>query len=421
MLMPTDYTREMSRTPHQLQENVQKLYPNEASQQEESNATTLALVGAAYRQQSKKIRLDWTRQSSSKLFGGADVYSGGIHSHFYPNIVSTNWVRPLIFIDGSWQVVEGVNPRPARLARPIASRLKRKLPQRPFMDVFSPICIFIEPVQGLDSRKPYSRIVQRLWAEICVDIVQFSLFGHIQPVGTYNLCRDIVAVDSDLDAERIPTGIFDEFQHGPNVEGFVDFFVQPEIQYISSSSSSESSVPIRPRSTRSTSSSSSSSASHFTESIAQLRASINQIKLEQLSTLDSIDELKAALSGKIIGLEMAFSQTNTRHDMIFRTEMHDIRKEIETQKAALTQEPTAFHLETQQGLNTLHAQLSEIIAYINRGRDDKKGGENNRGPPPDDRSRPGGNGGSSSEPSRKRGGSHIGRGSRSSGFSRWFS
>ncbi|KZV17584.1 iron-sulfur protein NUBPL [Dorcoceras hygrometricum] len=44
------------RTPHQLQANVRKQYPNEASQQEESNVTTLALVGTAYRRQSKKIR-----------------------------------------------------------------------------------------------------------------------------------------------------------------------------------------------------------------------------------------------------------------------------------------------------------------------------------------------------------------------------
>ncbi|KZV45833.1 hypothetical protein F511_21081 [Dorcoceras hygrometricum] len=44
------------RTPHQLQENVRKQYPNKASQQEESNATILTLIGAVYRRQSKKIR-----------------------------------------------------------------------------------------------------------------------------------------------------------------------------------------------------------------------------------------------------------------------------------------------------------------------------------------------------------------------------
>ncbi|KZV58310.1 hypothetical protein F511_19925 [Dorcoceras hygrometricum] len=44
------------RAPHQLQANVQKQYPNEASQQEESNATTLTSIGAVYRRKSKKIR-----------------------------------------------------------------------------------------------------------------------------------------------------------------------------------------------------------------------------------------------------------------------------------------------------------------------------------------------------------------------------
>ncbi|KZV55121.1 hypothetical protein F511_24120 [Dorcoceras hygrometricum] len=45
--------------PHQLQENVRKIYPNKASQQEESNSTTLTSIGAVYRRQSKKIRLDF--------------------------------------------------------------------------------------------------------------------------------------------------------------------------------------------------------------------------------------------------------------------------------------------------------------------------------------------------------------------------
>ncbi|KZV55419.1 inactive beta-amylase 9 [Dorcoceras hygrometricum] len=44
------------RTPHQLQANVRKQYPNKASQQEESNATTHTSIGAVYRWKSKKIR-----------------------------------------------------------------------------------------------------------------------------------------------------------------------------------------------------------------------------------------------------------------------------------------------------------------------------------------------------------------------------
>ncbi|KZV44286.1 autophagy 4a [Dorcoceras hygrometricum] len=41
---------------HELQANVRKQYPNEASQQEESNATTLTSIRVVYRRQSKKIR-----------------------------------------------------------------------------------------------------------------------------------------------------------------------------------------------------------------------------------------------------------------------------------------------------------------------------------------------------------------------------
>ncbi|KZV21358.1 hypothetical protein F511_18892 [Dorcoceras hygrometricum] len=296
---------------------------------------------------------------------------------------------------------------------PIVSRQRKTLPQRPFVDAFAPICIFIEPVQDLYSRKPYSGIVQRLWAEICVDIVQFSLFEHLQPVGTYNLCTDIVAAGPVVDIDAVPTGIFDAFQHRLDVEGYYDFFVQPVIQYISSSSSSESSVPIIPRSASVISSGSSSSASsmHFTDdfpqirpvvhpsiaftenilklsadytdSFAQLQASIDQIQLEQVRTRDAIDELKDSLSSKITNIEMAFEHAYNHQEIIFRNQIFDVQQEIKTQKAALSQDLDDFQKETQEGINTLSAQLSEIIAYINRGHDEKKGEESSRGPPPD--------------------------------------
>ncbi|KZV53099.1 hypothetical protein F511_24518 [Dorcoceras hygrometricum] len=89
---------------------------------------------------------------------------------------------------------------------------------------------------------------------------------------------------------------------------------------------------------------------------------------------------------------------------------------------------TVFGQETQTGIATLSTQLSEIVAYLNRDRDDKKGEvSSSRGPqpPPDDRNKPGsGDGGrgkgSCSEPSRKRGSGCRGGGSTSSrGFIYW--
>ncbi|KZV35308.1 hypothetical protein F511_40775 [Dorcoceras hygrometricum] len=95
-------------------------------------------------------------------------------------------------------------------------------------------------------------------------------------------------------------------------------------------------------------------------------------------------------------------------------------------KAVLAHDLLEFRVETQENFHTLSAQLSEIIAYINRGRDDKKGEDSSsRVPqPPEDRSRPGDGGrgrGRSSEPSKKRGGGlHRGGGTSSRGFSHWF-
>ncbi|KZV32694.1 myosin-4-like [Dorcoceras hygrometricum] len=265
----------------------------------------------------------------------------------------------------------------------------------------------------------------------------FSFWTSTTSVFSHH-CRDIIAIDFDLDTETIPTGIFDAIQHGQSAEGFVDFFIQ-ETSYSSTSSSPIYSVSSS-TSSRSTSSSDSSvhfSEDHtqielptavfpsidFTESTAQLRASIDQIQVEQVQPRERVEELKSGLSQKITKFDLAFAQSTSRQDMIYRDLFNDVQREVQIQKAALTQELTAFRLETQEGLSTLRAQLSEIVAYIIRGNDEKKGEESSSRLQPDDRSRPGGGGGGSrSEPPSKRGsGSYRGRGSRCSGFSRWFS
>ncbi|KZV32580.1 hypothetical protein F511_37302 [Dorcoceras hygrometricum] len=214
--------------------------------------------------------------------------------------------------------VKGADPKPARLVRPFISRHKKPLPQRPFADDFAPICVFIKPVQDLDSRRPCSAIVLRYWAEICTDVVQFSLFGHLQPVGSVNFCRDIVAVDSDLETETIPTGIFDAFQHGQSAEGFVDFFVQQISDSLTSSSPISSSlVRVLPVLVRLLPD----------QATAQLRASIDKIQLEQVQTRERVEELKSELSQNITKLELSFAQSTSRQYMVFRAQLNGIQKE----------------------------------------------------------------------------------------------
>ncbi|KZV39489.1 protein tipD [Dorcoceras hygrometricum] len=211
--------------------------------------------------------------------------------------------------------VEGADPKHARLALPIISKQKNQLPNRPFVDAFAPICIFIEPVHNISSRRPYSAIFQRNWGEVCTGVIRFSIFGHLQTVGsTVNTCTDIVVVNTVFSTDTVPHRVFDAVQHGQSDERFVDFFVK----LISDSSTSSSS-------TSSSSTSSTDSPIHFSEdlprfdmptvvfhppdfieSTAQLRASIDHLQFEQLQTRESVEALKYDLPTKITKLELGF-------------------------------------------------------------------------------------------------------------------
>ncbi|KZV46714.1 hypothetical protein F511_37878 [Dorcoceras hygrometricum] len=63
---------------------------------------------------------------------------------------------------------------------------------------------------------------------------------------------------------------------------------------------------------------------------------------EAVQTRESIDELKAEKQ-KITRLELAFAQSTSRQDMVFRAQINDVLREVQVQKAVLTQELTAFH------------------------------------------------------------------------------
>ncbi|KZV52404.1 hypothetical protein F511_32125 [Dorcoceras hygrometricum] len=148
------------------------------------------------------------------------------------------------------------------------------------------------------------------------------------------------------------------------------------------------------------------SSHYYTEEFAQLRATVDKIHLKQVQTLGDIDDLKAVLTSRMSHLERSVQNDSTHHGHIFRHFIREVQEEVKTLKADLN----AFRQETQTGIATLTTQLSEIMTYLNRGRDGKKGEvSSSRGPqpPPYDRNRPGsGDGGrgrgSSSEPSRKR-------------------
>ncbi|KZV49277.1 hypothetical protein F511_39509 [Dorcoceras hygrometricum] len=138
-------------------------------------------VGAAGGDQ--QHQLEWTRPSSSSLFEGPVIDRGFFIPPNHHSITSKCWIRVKIMVDGSWLILEGVYYwRP--INTPVNSKRWEAQPQRPYLDDLAPLCVFVEPVQDIDSRPSLSRAISIVWAEICMEAVQFSLLGSLRPVGS---------------------------------------------------------------------------------------------------------------------------------------------------------------------------------------------------------------------------------------------
>ncbi|KZV30840.1 hypothetical protein F511_36970 [Dorcoceras hygrometricum] len=72
-------------------------------------------------------------------------------------------------------------------------------------------------------------------------------------------------------------------------------------------------------------------------------------------------------------------EVNAKVD-IMASRLNDVQKNVEETKEALSRQLLEFESQAQENQNILHAQLSELVNYINRGGADKKGESSSRGP-----------------------------------------
>ncbi|KZV57160.1 hypothetical protein F511_42235 [Dorcoceras hygrometricum] len=254
----------------------------------------LKLLGAAHLfalkvllRHMREHQLEWTRPSSSSLFEGPVIDRGFFIPPNHHSITSKCWIRAKIMVDGSWLILEGVDYwRP--INTPVNSRRWEALPQRPYLDDLAPLCVFVEPVQDIDSRPSLSRAISIVWAEICMEAVQFSLLGCLRPVGSVNFCRDLVVRGSVVEVlETLPNRFCRIIRQGINCNSFVDSVVQlntAEIQEVDVQGidevdpvSSEGSTVYRSPSPRQETSASSSSDSpvHLNEDDFRLEENVN--------------------------------------------------------------------------------------------------------------------------------------------------
>ncbi|KZV49545.1 hypothetical protein F511_25144 [Dorcoceras hygrometricum] len=166
-----------------------------------------------------------------------------------------------------------------------------------------------------------------------------------------------------------------------------------------------------------------------TESFSQLRASITRLSINKLKTSRKIGDLQNHILFKIENLEKAFKEDLFNQEQVYRNLIQSARQEAKFQQTALSLELlefkkgvgeqnavlisdltdirsqtkeiqalkidfTDFQQNIESGIAHLSSQLSKIIAYINKGCNDKKWKSSSRSPqpPPDDKSKRGGGG-----------------------------
>ncbi|KZV32515.1 hypothetical protein F511_35120 [Dorcoceras hygrometricum] len=98
----------------------------------------------------------------------------------------------------------------------------------------------------------------------------------------------------------------------------------------------------------------------YTEAFVQLRATVDNISLEQVQTKFHIDKLKAGLSKKISSLETAFLTTSDNQDKVVLVQTNILRKEMQDQKAALSEELADIRKELQYHKATIANDLLEF-------------------------------------------------------------
>ncbi|KZV19233.1 ATPase 10, plasma membrane-type [Dorcoceras hygrometricum] len=259
------------------------------------------------------------------------------------------------------------------------------------------------PVQGVDSQLP--PIKSWGWYRVCTEVLRYSLFGCLKPVGCFTFCTDIVPIGPVMGVLNIPRRIVDYVSYRTQILDSVlaDFSAQiSQVVYITSAPTDF--VPSSPHQ-----SSTSASSMHFTDNIlqgtettvehilepvtatdmdiseqfAQLRDSISQISIKHVRTHRSLDDLKSELLFKSKILQKPLLKLEINRLNTFRNLLKVFAKRAEL-KAMF-----CFCAQAQENHLNLSTQLFFLVDYINQGGDAKKGegGSSRPHPPTDDQSR----------------------------------
>ncbi|KZV35222.1 vacuolar proton ATPase family protein [Dorcoceras hygrometricum] len=300
------------------------------------------------------------------------------------------WIRTMIRVDGVWAVEPCANHW-VKIPRPV---VLNEVPRQ---------CSYVDTLPTVSE---FFKIMTKRWADVCLEVVEFCVSGKLLPVGSINLCRSLpVAQPVFSVAPRQPTVLalriyqfcivfldYSLFSRLPTVDitSFVASIasertvlrsvqilsssaVSPHIPSVASTDFVAQRIPLV-LDQHSFSSSSSDASMHFDDH-------------------DTATTLRHPGSSPRPAEQPGMPEQQVGKQNKPAPERHGVKpqyEDLDEQVAATRNDLLEFSAQAQQTLNVITDQLSELVAYINRGGNNKKGevvSSSRPQPPPDDQNR----------------------------------
>ncbi|KZV20814.1 hypothetical protein F511_43642 [Dorcoceras hygrometricum] len=382
-----------------------------ASDTEDDDVATADVAPADPVQQelAKEVRilgLPWTKSCCSKIFEGYPGDRGAVIARTNTTTRSLCWIRRKFLVNGVW-AVEQCADMWVKIPRKVVST--EVLRQRQYDDTLPSMSVFF-------------KLLRKRWADVCLEAVEFCV-QRLLPVGSSQFCRSLQIVESASSFAPSSSSVF-ALRFTPFCSVFVDMSLLNRIssaditEFLSSIAlektvlrgiqSFADSFAVAPsvqislvlfadfQATLSEqlfeSQSNISSKLHKIEQSvrdslndqAAVFKSLSQEARQENRTLDDVHTIRfnefrkhvlaqnASIFVGLADVRKEVQEVNTKVD-IMAERLNAILKDAEATKEAHSHQILEFHSQAQENHAVIHAQLSELVDYIHRGRADKKG------------------------------------------------
>ncbi|KZV33762.1 hypothetical protein F511_30754 [Dorcoceras hygrometricum] len=364
------------------------------------------------KEQAKAHDLTWKTTCCSKFFEGRPLDRGAVIARTNTNTPSKCWIRTMIFVDGVW-VVEPCSDHWVKIPKPI---VHNEVPRQ------------LSCEDTLPAVSTFFKLMKKRWADVCLAVCEFFVSGKLLPVGSINFCRSLEIVEPfSCFVSRQPTILSHRLSQFCTVSVQYSLFNGLSIADIRSFVSSivfertalrdvqRSSVSVATQNVQLAFSSvvedednqmdiDQRLASPTTTADSSMNFSDNDILLgdDAIPNQPSLPTVATNLSTYLDDFRtLLWQPLDAQSEILGILEFRALNAKVtslDEQVAATRNDLLEFSAQAQETLNHITDQLSELIAYINSGGNDKRGevSSSRPQPPPDDQNRGSGNTGGGS-------------------------